>query len=285
MDAARLARRRRPAALVAWSARAVLAAAASPLAGTPWLAVHHDLLPGRGVGAAVRAASRRADGVVAASHAVARELRVPPAVGEPPAGGGGGVTILHPGVDLEAWRVLPPADGPPRALVLGALVPWKRPDLALEIAARVPGLELELAGAPLPGDGTALEAGLRRRAVQGDLAGRVTFSGVLADPREALARAHLLLHCADAEPFGMALLEALACGRPVAAPAAAGPLEIVEEDAGRLYAPGDPAAGAEAVQALLADPPTPAAARARAERFPVEASAARLTAAVEAIAR
>ena len=277
VDAARLARRRRPAALVAWSARAVLAAAAAPLAGTPWLAVHHDLLPGTGVRTAVRTATRRAGGIVATSRAVARELRLPPA--------DGGVTILHPGVDLAAWRVLPPADGPPRALVLGALVPWKRPDLALEIAARVPGLELELAGAPLPGDRGALEEALRARAAQGDLAGRVTFSGALADPRGALARAHLLLHCADAEPFGMALLEALACGRPVAAPAAGGPLEIVEEGAGRLYAPGDAAAGAEAVQALLDGATSPEAARARAERFPVEASAARLATAVEAIAR
>jgi glycosyltransferase involved in cell wall biosynthesis len=272
VDAARIARRRRPAALVAWSARAVLAAAAAPLAGTPWLAVHHDLLPGAAVGAAVRAATRRAGGVVATSRAVARDL--------PP-----GAAVLHPGVDLEAWRVLPPANGTERALVLGALVPWKQADLALEIAARVPGLQLELAGAALPGDGEAFEAGLRRRATQTDLAGRVTFSGAVPDPREALARAHLLLHCADAEPFGMALLEALACGRPVAAPAAGGPLEIVQESAGRLYAPGDAEAGAAAVRALLADPPPPEAARARAERFPVEASAARLAAAVEAIAR
>ena len=42
----------------------------------------------------------------------------------------------------------------------------------------------------------------------------------------------------------MALLEALACGRPVAAPAAAGPLEIVADGAGRLYAPGDADDGA-----------------------------------------
>jgi phosphatidylinositol alpha 1,6-mannosyltransferase len=83
----------------------------------------------------------------------------------------------------------------------------------------------------------------------------------------------------------MALLEGLACGRPVAAPAAGGPLEIVADGAGRLYAPGDAAAGAEAVRALLAGPPPAEAARARAERFPVEASAARLAAAVEAIAR
>ena len=56
----------------------------------------------------------------------------------------------------------------------------------------------------------------------------------------------------------MALLEALATGRPVAAPAAAGPLEIVEDGAGRLYAPGDPDAGADAVRALLGDAAAPA---------------------------
>jgi glycosyltransferase involved in cell wall biosynthesis len=285
LDAARLARRHRPAALLAWSARSVLAAAAAPLSGTPWLAVHHDLLPSAGVAAAVRAASRRADGVVATSRAVARDLRV--AAGEPHAEGApaAGATILHPGIDLDAWTPLPPAEGPPRALVLGALVPWKRADLALEIAARIPDLRLELAGATLPGDREGFEDGLRVRAALRDLAGRVTFSGAVADPRAALARSHLLLHCADAEPFGMALLEALATGRPVAAPAAAGPLEIVEDGAGRLYAPGDPDAGAEAVRALLGDTAAPAAARARAERFPVEASAARLAAAVEAIAR
>ena len=273
LDTARLARRHRPAALLAWGSRAVLAAAAAPLSGTPWLAVHHDLLPSAGVAAAVRPATVRADGAVATSEAVARDLRR------------GGVTILHPGVDLAAWPPQGAPEGPPRALVLGALVPWKRADLALEIAARIPELGLELAGAPLPGDDDGFAGALRERAAAPDLAGRVTFAGALADPRPALARAHVLLHCADAEPFGMALLEALASGRPVAAPAAAGPLEIVAGDAGRLYEPGDADDGARAVRALLGSPGARAAARARAERFPVEASAARLRAAVEAIAR
>jgi glycosyltransferase involved in cell wall biosynthesis len=169
--------------------------------------------------------------------------------------------------------------------VLGALVPWKRADLALEVAVRLPALRLELAGAPLPGDGDDFARALRERAAAPDLAGRVTFSGALADPRTALARAHLLLHCADAEPFGMVLLEALASGRPVAAPAAAGPLEIVPDGAGRLFAPGDADAGARAVEALLAAPPPPETARAAAARFPVEASAARFEATIEAIAR
>ena len=175
--------------------------------------------------------------------------------------------VVHPGVDLAAWALPEPPPGPPRALCLGALVPWKRADLALEIAARVPGLQLDVAGAPLPGDPPGFEAALHARAARPDLAGRVSFLGQLDDPRAALADAHVLLHCADREPFGLALVEALAAGRPVAAPAAAGPLEIVTPACGRLYAPGDAEAGAHAVRALLDEARAPGAARERAAAF------------------
>jgi glycosyltransferase involved in cell wall biosynthesis len=270
LDAARLGRR--TPVLVAWGDRAVLALAALPRrARPPLLAVHCDLAPAGAAGAAVRAAARRADAGVALSQAIAAS--VAPAA-----------TVLHPGVDLSAWvPAPPPPPSPPRALVLGALVGWKRPDLALEIAARVPGLELELAGVPIPGDDGALLAALQRRAAQPDLLGRVRFLGRLDDPGPALAGAHVLLHCAGAEPYGLALVEALAAGRPVVAPDAAGPREIVTPEAGRLYPPGDAAAGAAAVRAVLADPSAGAAARARAEAFDVEASAARLRAAITSV--
>ena len=168
--------------------------------------------------------------------------------------------------------------------MLGALVPWKRPDLALDVAARVPGLQLELAGAPLPGDGDGLRALAAGTRGGHGLDGRVTFAGRLDDPRPALARAHCLLHCADAEPWGLALVEALAAGRPV-----------VAADAGRA-ARDRPRRGRTALRArrrrggrrrtreVLADDGAPAAARARAEHFPVEASAARFAAALAAIA-
>ena len=81
-------------------------------------------------------------------------------------------TILRPGVDLDHWRPVPPPAGDPHALVLGALVPWKRADLALEVAARVPGLRLELAGAPMPGDSDDFVRNLKERAAAADLAGR-----------------------------------------------------------------------------------------------------------------
>jgi len=274
-DIAALARRHRPHALAAWGARAVLAAAAVPRdRRPPDLAVHMDLLPRHGLAPAVRWATGRADGVATASAAIGRALLRD------------AITVLHPGVDLAAWRPerLPPS-APPRALVLGALVRWKRPDLALEVAARIPELQLELAGAPLPGDGDALERSLRARAAGADLAGRVRFLGALADPRPALARAHCLLHCSDAEPYGLALVEALAAGRPVVAADAGGPREIVGGGAGRLFVPGDPDSAAAALRAVLADAAAPAAARARAEeRFAVEASTARFRAALDAIA-
>jgi glycosyltransferase involved in cell wall biosynthesis len=271
-DARALARRHDPAALVAWGARAVLAAA--PLrGGPPLLAVHHDLLRRGPVGAAVRAASRRAAGVAAASEAVARGLPGP-------------VLVIRPGVDLEAWTPAPPTPAdPPRALVLGALVPWKRADLALEVAARVPELRLTIAGAPLPGDPGGFAAALHLRAQEPRLRGRVELTGALADPRDAVARAHCLLHCADAEPWGLALLEALAAGRPVVAPDAGGPREILDGAAGRLYPPGDADAAAAALRAVLADPAAPAAARRRAQDFPVEASAGRFADWVETFAR
>ena len=252
----------------------MLGVAAARTGSTPVLAVHHDLLPSAGVAAAVRTATRRAAGTVATSVAVARDLRV-----------SHDVVILHPGVDLGALQPQPlPPPQPPSALVLGALVAWKRADLALEVAALIPELKLTVAGAPLPGAEDYAE-GLRARAWQEDLLGRVSFPGALDDPRQAFAEAHLLLHCADAEPFGLALVEAMACGRPVVAAAAAGPLEIVTGGSGRLFAPGDAAAAAEAVRAVLADPGAPAAARRRAEAaFAVEASAERFSRAVESVA-
>jgi glycosyltransferase involved in cell wall biosynthesis len=261
---ARDIRRRKPDFVVAWGARAVLAAA---LTRRPWLAVHHDLLPDAKVRAAVRVADRRAEGVVAASHAIACDVADP-----------GRVTILHPGVDLEAFTPHPLPDGPPHALVLGALVPWKRPELALEIAAHMPELRVTIAGATLPGDDGRLERTLRET----HLGPRITIAGPIDDVPNALANAHLLLHCADAEPYGMVLVEALAAGRPVVAPAAGGPLEIVADGAGRHYPPGDAAAAANAIRAVLADPLAATNARRRAEeRFDVEDSVRRLQRAID----
>jgi glycosyltransferase involved in cell wall biosynthesis len=123
---------------------------------------------------------------------------------------------------------------------------------------------------------------LHERAARPDLAGRVRFLGPLEDPRPALAEAHCLLHCGEREAFGLALVEALAAGRPVVAPAAGGPLEIVTPACGRLYEPGNATAAAAALEEVLNDPDAPAAARERAATFDAQASARAFAAVVDA---
>jgi GT2 family glycosyltransferase len=215
----------------------------------PWVFQHVDFLPSAAIARAVRAAAARADRIVCCSQAVAEDLDADGRMHDR-------IEVIHPGVDPARFA---PADGVDTgyALVLGAIVPWKRPDLALEIAALaardVPDLQLRIAGAPLDSEGERLLAQLRARAAQPDLAGRVEFTGPLSDPAAALSDAGCLLHCSDREPFGMVLVEALASGTPVVAPAAGGPAEIVDNTCGALYPPGDGSAGARALAGVLHD--------------------------------
>src|SRR5205823_1335268 len=78
---------------------------------------------------------------------------------------------------------------------------------AVAIAAdRIPELEVTVAGPALGDSGGRIAGELRRRAAAPDLEGRVHLPGGLDDPRGALSDATCLLHCADCEPFGMALV-------------------------------------------------------------------------------
>ncbi len=242
LEIRRLWRNLRAEVVIAWGMRSALSAG---LAGVPFVFAHNDLLPGPAIAAAVRVAARRARAVVALSHASAREL-------------GPGVIVLHPGVDVASFAAFDRRpDDPPTVLVLGALVGWKRPDVALEALAiarrRLPDLRLVLAGAPLHGDTTVLES-LRARAAAPDLAGAVTFAGRVPEPRAALAAATCLLHCAEREPFGLAVLEALAAARPAIVPASCGPAEIADGTCAVLYQPGDAVAAADAIVSVVSDP-------------------------------
>jgi glycosyltransferase involved in cell wall biosynthesis len=84
---------------------------------------HNDPVPGPWIGAIVRAAARRADLVTGLSQTAAEDLDRSGRLAR-------SVRDVYPGVDLDGF----PADvapvQPPEVLVLGALVPWKRPDLA-----------------------------------------------------------------------------------------------------------------------------------------------------------
>lgn len=281
LEIRRLAAALRPEVVVAWGMRSAVACALPPRPSCAVAFQHNDLAPGPWIGAAVRAAARRADLVTALSRTAAADLDRSGRLAR--------VRVVHPGVDVDAFAEDAAPARPPEVLVLGALVPWKRPELALEACALArrsrPELRLRLVGAPLHGGGTTLLGQLRERASRPDLAGAVEFAGSVADARDDLARSACLLHCAEAEPFGIAVLEALAAGRPAIVPAAAGPAEIVDDSCGILYRPGDADAAARAIVDVVSDPPRAAsmgrAGRARArERFDAAASRAAYAAAL-----
>ncbi|MEG3636282.1 glycosyltransferase [Micromonospora palythoicola] len=140
----------------------------------------------------------------------------------------------------------------------------KRPELAVDALA-----QLRRAGVPavlvMVGDGPRRTALQRRSA---DLP--VTFTGFLPDRRAlaaVLASADVVLAPGPVETFGLAGLEALACGTPVVVNATSALPEVVGP--GGLAADGTPAAFAAAVGQLLSRPEAArrAAARHRAERF------------------
>ena len=270
-----LVRRLRPRVLVAWGMRSLPACAALP-GGPPLVFAHNDLLPSGAGAAVVRAAARRAARVVCLSRAIAEDLDPRWRLGER-------IEVVHAGVDLEQFA--PPSGPGADALFLGALVEWKRPELALEAVARVPGLRLRVAGAPLDAAGEWLLVRMRGRAGHPDLAGRVRIEGGSVDPRSALRDAGCLLHCADREPYGLALVEALACGVPVVAPDGGGPREIVDPTCGELYPTGDAEAAAGALARVLADPALRTGARRRAEeRFDLAQAHRRFNAVLEGVA-
>lgn len=169
---------------------------------------------------------------------------------------------------------------PPRLLFVGRVSPEKGVHLLLEAFARVaathPTVHLDIAGPiralPLPliiGVSTdplvqALssfypedyEAQLRRR-IPPQLEGRVHFLGRLSQ-LELVAcyrRATILVNPSLSESFGMSLVEALACEKPVVATRVGGmPTIVGNDDVGLLVPPGEVEPLAAGIRTLLRDP-------------------------------
>jgi glycosyltransferase involved in cell wall biosynthesis len=121
----------------------------------------------------------------------------------------------------------------------------------------------------LIGDGPELGA-CRDLARELDIVTRCTFAGTYDAIWELLPQADAFLLPSDYESFGLAALEAMACGVPVVCSNTGGLPEVVEhEKSGFLHAPGDVAGMAANLRRLLTDEPLRkqlgAAARERAE--------------------
>ena len=195
-----------------------------------------------GARAATRFVVGRAAAVVAVSNYLRRELeaKIPEARGK--------TSVLDSGVDLERFRPAPAPEGPPRFLCLGSLTERKNVVRLADAFGRLGEGTLTFAG-----DGPLRSSLAGRDGVR--LAGRIPYADVPA----AIADAHVVCQPSLVEPFGQALLEAMACGRSVVATRVGGPPEFVTPEAGVLVDPTDEDALAAALARAAALPrPNPA---------------------------
>jgi glycosyltransferase involved in cell wall biosynthesis len=214
-----------------------------------------------GIGAATRFVVRRSATVIAVSDYLRRELetKVPEARGK--------TEVVDSGVDLERFTVGPAPDDGPRYLCIASLIRRKNVLRLADAFQRVGKGTLTFVG-----DGPL------RAQLEGlpgiDLAGRIAYDGI----PEQIARSHVVCQPSLIEPFGQALLEAMACGRSVVATRIGGPPEFVPPEAGILVDPADEDALVAALQSAAELPCPNPAARAAAEAHGVRAQAEKVEA-------
>jgi glycosyltransferase involved in cell wall biosynthesis len=214
-----------------------------------------------GVRAATRLVARRAAALVAVSDYLRRELeaKVPEARGK--------TEVVPSGVDLDRFRVVAAPNGPPSFVCVGSLTERKN---VLRLARAFERL----------GEGTLTFVG--DGPLRADLEDRPGIELVGALPHDdvpsRLAAARVVCQPSLIEPFGQAVLEAMACGRTVVATRIGGPPEFVPLEAGILVDPADEGALTEALRVASTFPSPNPEARAAAEHFDVRLQAERVEA-------
>jgi glycosyltransferase involved in cell wall biosynthesis len=168
----------------------------------------------------------------------------------------GRITVIPNGI-AEAGEPAPPS-GSPLIAHVARLAPEKDQETLLlamkRVVSRFPECRLAILG----------EGPLKEQLIKmgGDLGlqGNLQWLGEVADVRPVLASARFSVLSSVTEGLPMAVLESLACGRPVVATSVGAVPEVVENgESGLVVPPRDPEALADAICTLLADPERSAA--------------------------
>lgn len=174
----------------------------------------------------------------------------------------GTFTPAGPALELDSVAGLPPAEsGTVRVGLVAALAWWKGHDTFLEAVSLLPrdlpvrayvvgGALYETAGSQLTLDH------LRRRAAELGITDRVGFTGYVDDPAAAMRALDVVVHAStEPEPFGMVIVEAMACGRALVASQAGGAAELISPGENALgHPPGDAGRLADCIETLARDP-------------------------------
>jgi glycosyltransferase involved in cell wall biosynthesis len=164
--------------------------------------------------------------------------------------------VIHPPVDMDFFT--PGGARGEEYVAVSRLFGYKRVDLLLEAFGRMPGRRLVIVG-----------DGPQRERLRAAAPPNVEFSAGLPPEalRDLLRRARAFVFPAI-EDFGIAPVEALACGTPVIALRRGGAAETVDDSTGVFFEQQTPEALIAAIERFEANPPISAAAcRHAAERF------------------
>ncbi len=232
---------------------------AARLAHRPLVWHVRDLLgEDEGLGLLRRAARMLQPHVIAISQAVARQFTGLPVE----------VAVIPNGIPLDKFT---PGPAPPKlhaelglapydqvVAVVGRLTPWKGHMNLLEAVSMLtescPSLKVVVVGEVAFWE-PEYEQQLKQRASQLGLDERVVWAGFRSDVADILRLCDVFVLPSVNEPFGRAIIEAMAVGRAVVATASGGVPEIVVDgETGLLVPAEDPHALAQAMAALLADP-------------------------------
>ncbi len=163
-----------------------------------------------------------------------------------------------PRIDLDAMSGLPAAHDVVRVGLVATFARWKGHETFLKALAMLPaswpvrayiigGPVYETAGSQVSmGELTDLVTSL-------GLHGRVGLTGFVQDSSTAMRALDVVVHAStEPEPFGLVIVEAMACGKPVVASLAGGATELIEPGVNALgFTPGDAAALARCLENLL----------------------------------
>jgi len=263
-------RRHRVDVVHANSIRAGIVVGLARMPATATVAHVRDCLPrGQLSTVTLRMIAATATTVVANSEYTARSVRA--------AAPHARVEVVHNAVDLARWdparidRISARArlaEAGDRELLLGVvaqLSPWKGQDTAIEalriVCERGVDAHLLLIGsAKFVASSTRFDnhsyvAKLNARIAAAGLDGRVSWLGEREDVPELVRALDVLLLPSWEEPFGRALIEAMALNVPVIATSVGGPPEIIDDGVnGCLVEPRDPEAWAQAILRLAENP-------------------------------
>lgn len=163
------------------------------------------------------------------------------------------------GIPVHAFRHKPRRDALPRVIKRHGEL-WLGTLAGLRAVKNLPRLVRAFAALPEPwqlvilGEGPERDA-IRAEAVRLEIGHRVHLPGFVADPALAVGLFDIFALSSDSEQFPISVVEAMAAGLAVAAPAV-GDVAAMVASANRpfIVPPGDEAALAEALSRLAADP-------------------------------